>query len=77
MRIRRITHARAAHRHQATCMYWDHMTGWGWTMMLLWTILLVVLVAGRHLGDACEQPPCRTGVRAAGFLASLGAGTAR
>ena len=46
MRIRRITHAGAAHRHQATCMYWDHMTGWGWTMMLLWAILLVVLVAG-------------------------------
>ena len=27
-------------------MYWDHMTGWGWTMMVLWTMLLVLLAAG-------------------------------
>ena len=27
-------------------MYWDHMTGWGWMMMVLWTILLLLVAGG-------------------------------
>ena len=25
-------------------MYWDHMTGWGWTMMIFWSLLWVGLL---------------------------------
>ena len=44
--IRGTTHARLVGQRDASDMYWDHMTGWGWMMMLLWTIVLVVLAVG-------------------------------
>jgi putative membrane protein len=25
-------------------MYWNHMTGWGWTMMLSWSLLWIGLL---------------------------------
>ena len=25
-------------------MYWDHMTGWGWLMMVLWSLLWIGLL---------------------------------
>ena len=40
------THARLLGQRDASDMYWDHMTGWGWMMLLLWTIVLIVLAAG-------------------------------
>ena len=27
-------------------MYGDHMTGWGWGMMVFWTLLWIVLAGG-------------------------------
>lgn len=35
--------AGARGRH-AVLVYWDHMTGAGWTMMILWTVVLLALV---------------------------------
>jgi putative membrane protein len=26
-------------------MYWDHMSGWGWTMMIFWSAIWIGLVA--------------------------------
>ena len=25
-------------------MYWDHMTGWGWMMMVLWSLIWIALL---------------------------------
>ena len=25
-------------------MYWDHMTGWGWAMMILWSLIWIALI---------------------------------
>lgn len=25
-------------------MYWDHMTGWGWGMMVLWSVIWIALL---------------------------------
>ena len=25
-------------------MYWDHMTGWGWAMMILWSLIWIALL---------------------------------
>ena len=49
-------------------MYWDHMNGWGWTMMVVWSIVWVGFVAvaawvavtwarGGSRGSAPPQPP--------------------
>lgn len=25
-------------------VYWDHMTGWGWAMMILWSLIWIALL---------------------------------
>ena len=27
-------------------MYWDHMTGWGWGMMVFWSLIWIALLGG-------------------------------
>jgi putative membrane protein len=49
-------------------MYWDHMTGWGWTMMVFWSVVWVGLLGvviwaaaqwarGGSPGSSPQQPP--------------------
>lgn len=50
-------------------MYWDHMNGWGWSMMIFWTIVWVALLGlavwavaqwgrgGRTAGPGPTSPP--------------------
>ena len=47
-------------------MYWDHMTGWGWTMMIFWSFIWVALLGfiiwvgvnwSRNASPAAPHPP--------------------
>jgi uncharacterized membrane protein len=36
---------RRAARGTLRGMYWDHMTGWGWAMMIVWSLIWIALIA--------------------------------
>jgi len=49
-------------------MYWDHMSGWGWAMMVVWSLLWVGFLGviawvavqwarGKSPGSTSGQPP--------------------
>jgi putative membrane protein len=50
------THARVLRQRDGSDMYWDHMTVWGWMMMLLWTIVLISLAAGMIWAILASRP---------------------
>ena len=35
---------RRAARGTLRGMYWDHMTGWGWAMMIFWSLIWIALL---------------------------------